>query len=118
MSDIQVLEEESLSMSEIRAALKKIKKRDEELGFRANKAEEYLDSFSLLKEKEVEELFAKLDKLDIPRFKPMYIHKLIDLLPTTPEEVKMVLQGYPLTISAENIGKIAKVLKDVVSEKK
>ena len=118
MTELTVLNEESISMSELRGSLKKIKKRDEELGFRANKAEEYLDSLSLLKEKETKELFAKIEKLKIPRFRTEYIFKIVDLLPTSPEEVKMILQGYPLTITAENVAKVAKVVKEYLPEKK
>lgn len=114
----KIIEEESITMSELKDALHKIKKRDEELGFRAGKTEEYLESFQLLKEKEAKELFAKIEKLNIPRFKKEYIDKMVDLLPESGDDVKMILQGYPLTITKENCDKIAKVIKGFLPEKK
>ncbi len=114
----QVLEEESITMSELKEELKNIKKRDTELSFRAGKTEEYLDNFHLLKEKEAKDLFEKINKLNIPRFKKEYIDKLIDIIPRNDDEIKMVLSGYPLTITNENVKKIAKVIDDFLPEKK
>jgi len=105
-------------MSELKESLKNIKKRDGELSFRATKTEEYLDSFSLLKEKEAKDLVESIEKLKIPRFKKEYVLKIVDLLPATSEDVKLILQGYPLSISDENVHAIAKVVKEFLPEKK
>jgi len=118
MGKPQILEEESMTMTELKSELSKIKKRDGELSFRAGKAEEYLDNFSLLKEKNANELFEKIEKLKIPRFKKEYTDKLIDVLPRNDDEIKMVLSAYPFTITNENVKKLAKVLKDYSQEKK
>ena len=112
MTNPELISETPISMSHLREALKHIKKRDEELNFRAGKTEEYLNSFVTLKPKEADELHKKLEELDIPRLKQEHIIKIIDLLPNTPDEVKLVLQGYTLTVTKENLKKIA----DVVSE--
>lgn len=118
MSKPQVLEEESITMTELKAVLKKIKKRDEELSYRAGKTAEYLDHFQTLTQKDAKALYDKLDKLNIPRMKKPYIDKLIDILPRDEDEVSMVLSAYPFTITKENVKKIVKVLDDFLPEKK
>jgi DNA-directed RNA polymerase subunit F len=118
MGKPQVLGEESISMVELKAELKDIKKRDGELSFRAAKTEEYLDSFHMLKEKEAKDLFESIDKLKIPRFRKNYVDKIIDVLPRNAEELKMVLSAYPLTITNENISKIMKCIEEYLPDAK
>lgn len=103
-------------MAELKEELKKIRKRDEELNFRAEKTEEYLNQFEVLKEKEAKELIKKLEALDIPRLKPEHMAKLVDILPMTPEEVKMVLQGYTVTVTKENMKKIADAIQEFIKK--
>lgn len=117
MGKPQVLEEESMTMSELKSELKKIKKRDEELSYRAGKTEEYLDSFSTIKDKEATELFEKIDKLKIPRMKKQYIDKLIDIMPLSTDEVSMVLSAYPFTVTKDNVTKIAKAVEGFLPKK-
>ncbi|RJQ16917.1 hypothetical protein C4573_02545 [Candidatus Woesearchaeota archaeon] len=114
----EVLEEQSISMAELKEALKAIKKRDEELSFRATKTEEYLDNFHILKVKEAEELAEAIDKLKIPRFKKEYVDKIVDILPRNDEELKLLLSAYPLTITSENIKKIMKIVEEYLPKKK
>jgi DNA-directed RNA polymerase subunit F len=112
MSKPEIIEEKPISMAELKEDLKKIKKRDEELNFRAEKTQEYLDQFVTIKDKEGKELAKKIEELDIPRLKPEHIIKLVDILPTTPEEVKIVLQGYTITVTKENLKRVADVIKE------
>ncbi|MEA2036206.1 MAG: hypothetical protein U9O94_01755 [Nanoarchaeota archaeon] len=110
MADLKILSEKAIDMNELRKELEKIKKRDKELNFRANKTEEYLQHFADLKNSE--ELFKKLDDLKIPRFREQHIAKIIDTLPKNAEDVKLILKAYPVTVSADSIKKIV----DVVSK--
>lgn len=103
-------------MAELSAELKKIKKRDKELSFRGTKTEEYLTQFAALDEDRARELFDKLNKLNIPRFKDIHIIKLLDLLPTNPEDVKIILQGYTVTVNQENLKKIAKTIEEFTAK--
>lgn len=109
MANAEVLEETPISMVELKAELKRIKKRDGELSFRANKTEEYLNQFSIDTQKHYKELFDALEKLKVPRLKDFHMIKLIDIKPQTADEVKMVLDAYTITVTAENCKKIAKV---------
>ncbi|MBU0461544.1 MAG: hypothetical protein KJ574_03075 [Nanoarchaeota archaeon] len=112
MTNQVIIKETPITMAELREQLKAIKKRDEEFSFRAGKTDEYLNHFVTLKLKEAEELINKIKALDIPRLKEEHIAKIVDLLPDHLEEVKSVLQGYTITVTKENLKKIA----DVVSE--
>ncbi|MFH1211931.1 MAG: hypothetical protein V1659_03295 [Candidatus Woesearchaeota archaeon] len=116
MTTFQILEKSPVSMSELRAELKKIKKRDGELSFRSNRTNDYLDNFSLLSKKDADSVFEDISKLNIPRLKPEYITKLVDLLPKSVEEVKVILSGYGLTINNENIQKMLDILKKYAPE--
>jgi DNA-directed RNA polymerase subunit F len=62
------------------------------------------------------ELFDKLNKLNVPRLKENHIVKLVDLLPITVDDVKLVLQGYTITVNQENIKKIAKTIEEFVAK--
>lgn len=112
MTNPEIITEMPMTMAELKSELKKIKKRDEELNFRAEKTEEYLSQFDVLKEKEAKELFKNIEGLDVPRLKPEHITKLIDILPTDPEEVRMVLQGYTITVTKENLKRIADAIQE------
>lgn len=107
-----IIKEEAMSLVDVRAELNKIKKRDEELGFRAGKTEDYLNHFVKLSEKQAQELTKKLEGLKIPRLKDIHIKKIIGILPKTAEELKVLLQGYTLTVKEDAIKKIVKVLED------
>ena len=100
-----------MSMSDLHTEMKRIKKRDEEVSFRVNKVEEYLGQFLQIKNKSHLELVGNIKKLEIPRLKTSHIIKIADILPTSPEEVKMALQGYPISLTGDSLKKIAKVVE-------
>ena len=112
MAKPELISETPITMVELKEGLAKIKERDGELNFRANKTEEYLNQFVKLSSKKLKELKDKLAALKITRFKEEHITKLTDLLPKTPAEVKVILQGYTLSVSNENAKKIADIIKE------
>jgi DNA-directed RNA polymerase subunit F len=112
MTKPQIMEETPITMAKLKEELKKIRKRDDALNFRAEKTEEYLSQFVTLKDKEAKDLYKKVEELDIPRLKPEHIVKIIDILPTTPEEVKLVLQGYTITVTKENLKRVADAIQE------
>ncbi|MBN1645558.1 hypothetical protein JW868_00795 [Candidatus Woesearchaeota archaeon] len=111
MADPEIIEKTPITITELKAELKSIKKRDEELSFRGNRTEEYVNMFASLSQKDVKELKKKIQELDIPRLKDEHIAKLIDVIPASVPELKIVLQGYTLTVSNENLDKIFKVMQ-------
>lgn len=106
-----VMSETPVTMAEAKTEIQKIKKRDNELNFRSTRTEEYLNIFAKLDKKQADELKEKLEKLKIPRLGLEHMIKITDILPQTVEELKVVLQGYPLTITKENMQKIVNAVK-------
>lgn len=115
---VKVISETPITMAELKEDLKKIKERDKELNFRANKTEEYLNMFSILEPEKAKELKEKVKKLEVPRLKEEHITKIVDMLPASPEEVKLILQGYTITVNQENLKKIADAVSPYTKKKK
>ncbi|HHE36418.1 MAG TPA: hypothetical protein ENL16_01230 [Candidatus Woesearchaeota archaeon] len=118
MTKPEVIEKHSINMAQLREELARIKKRDGELSFRGNKTEEYVSEFAILKPKQAEELFKKLEDLKIPRLKDTHINKIIDLMPASVEELKVIMQGYSLPVTNENLKKIIDTVSKYTPEKK
>lgn len=112
MGKVTILNEQPMSMAEVKDELGKIMKKKEELNFRANKTYDYLKEFSKLSNAKAKELREKIEALNIPRLKDEHIVKIVDTMPKAAEEVKVLLSGYTITISQDNAKKIA----DVVTE--
>ncbi|MBI2541723.1 hypothetical protein HYV80_03365 [Candidatus Woesearchaeota archaeon] len=110
MPDVQILSETPINLYHLKKELEKIKKRDSELNFRANRTEEYLQQVAT--HKNAEELFDKIVKLNIPRLKEQHVHKIVDIAPTTLNELKTLLQGYTITINNESMKKIVDVINE------
>jgi DNA-directed RNA polymerase subunit F len=118
MVNPEILSEEPISMVELKEEIEKIKKRDNELNFRVGKTEEYLTHFKTLSKSKHDELIKKIEKLDIPRLKNIHIKKIADLMPESIDDLKVILQGYTLTISNENVKKIVDVVNEFIEKKK
>ena len=102
----QIIEEFPLNIVEVKEMLKKIKERDTELNFRAQKTAEYLEAINTIKPKQAKELKEKLIALNIPRVKEQYVQKIIDIMPKTTDSVKTLFSGLNIAITADNIKKI------------
>jgi DNA-directed RNA polymerase subunit F len=111
---MQILSETPIPMSTVKEAIETIKKRDKEPNFRVKKMEEHLNSFSTLSSAKSKELIEKLTKLNVPRMKEMHIYKLVDLMPVSVEDLKMIIQPYALTVNNENLKKIVDTIKEYV----
>jgi len=109
---VTMISEEPISIYDLKKSLDEAKKRDGELGFRAAKTDEYLKNFAKLDEKKVEALRKKVEELNVPRLKNEHICKLIDVLPGDADDVRLVLNSYSVTITNENLAKIADVIKE------
>jgi len=115
MADMQVISETPIDTSYLKKELERIKKRDNELNFRANRTEEYLIQIGIAKNGD--ELFEKVQKLNISRLKDQHIHKIIDVMPTTVNDLKVVLQGYTVSLSNESMKKIVDTINDFLEKK-
>ncbi len=112
---MQIISETTINIYQLRKELERIKKRDNELNFRAAKTETYLNQITTIKNPD--ELFNKVLELNIPRLKEQHIHKIIDIAPTTLNELKLVLQSYTMTVSNESYKKIFDIIMEFSEEK-
>ncbi|MBI4144001.1 hypothetical protein HY486_02025 [Candidatus Woesearchaeota archaeon] len=101
----KILKEAPLNLAMVKELLEGIKKNGV-LNFRAQKTLEHAET-ARFSASQAKVLVEKLMKLEIPRFKEIYCHKLVDTAPTTSDEVKTVLSGYNLTLTKEHIQQIA-----------
>ncbi len=118
MSKPDVLEKIPMNLVEVKRELRAIKKRDGELSFRGGKTEEYVNLFSPLTQKDATELRKQVEALQITRLKPLHVQKIVDLLPRSVNELKVLLQGYAITVSTENLKKIADLTAEYAGKKK
>ena len=112
MAKPQLIEKRPVSLSEVKDILKKVHKRDGELNFRGGKTEDYVNEIASLPFKKANDCMKKIHDLDIPRLKPEHLVKIVDTLPETPEHLKIILSGYNVTITKDNLKRII----DVVDE--
>ena len=118
MFNPNIISETPISMAETRKQLQEIAKRDKELGFRAARTEEYFKMFVSLSHEKAAELEKKLEKLDIPRLKDVHIKKIVDLTPSTVNDVKLILQGYSISVAQASMKKIADTVAEFLPKKK
>ena len=110
----KVIEQSPISMTNLKIEIEKIKKRDKEPNIRVTKVEDYLNAMMPLSAAKEKQLIAAIKKLDIPRIKDDHIVKIADTLPKTVDDLKLVMQGYVISISNENMKKIVDALKGIV----
>lgn len=115
---MKIISEKPITMAELKQDIQKIKERDKELNFRAQKTEEYLNMFVDISPEKAKELGEKIEKLNIPRFKHEHIAKIIDTMPQSADELKSVLSAYPLTVTNENLKKIADIVSHYLPKSK
>jgi len=114
MANPQFIEQKSLSLIDVKKVLEKIEKRDKELNYLSNKAKEYLETFVKLDQKQKEELQKKLTGLNLTRLKEEHTAKIIDFLPKTVDELKVVLTAYPLSMPKKDQEAIVNAVKEFV----
>ncbi|MBT4651542.1 hypothetical protein HOC13_03390 [Candidatus Woesearchaeota archaeon] len=112
MVNPQFIEETPLTLSEIKEELTKVLKVDEELNYRSNRLKEFLENFPPLPKGKREQLHKKLIDLNIIRLKDTYTVKIIDFLPKDVEELKVILQGYPVSLTKKDQDAIIATVKE------
>ena len=112
MTNPQFIEEKPLSLVDVKELMNHIQKRDSELNPLSTRLHEYLDAFVTLSPSKKEELKKKLAGLELTRLKEEHFAKIIDFLPTTANELKVVLQAYPLSLPKKDQDSILGVVKE------
>ncbi|QQG38561.1 MAG: hypothetical protein HYS32_03060 [Candidatus Woesearchaeota archaeon] len=112
MGNVKILSEEPLTLSEVKTKLTEIKKRDKELSERGEKVREYLETFASLDTKKVKEIREKLVGLNIPRLKERHYAKVIDIMPTEIDSLRLLFSAEAVTVKQEDLKRIV----DIVNE--
>ena len=115
MANPKFIEEQPVSLVEVRNILHDAEKRYEELNYRSGKAKDFLDNFNIeLTIKKKEELSKKLIDLNLTRLKDIHITKIIDFLPKNVDDLKIIMQAYPVSFPKKDQDAILGVVKDFI----
>lgn len=112
MATPNFVEEKSLSLVDVKELLTVIEKRDGQLNHFSNKAKEYLEIFVKLSEAKKKEIEKKLAELELTRLKPEHIAKIIDFMPKDATDLKVLLQGYYVSLPKKDQESILAVVKN------
>lgn len=113
MTNPQFIGEKSLSLAEVKAWLEKIEKRDGTLNYLSGKSKDYVDGFAVPSSAKKGELHKKLADLQLARLKEEHINKIIDFLPQTVNELKIVLLAYPLSLPKKDQESVVAAVQEV-----
>ncbi|MBI2651350.1 hypothetical protein HYX01_02685 [Candidatus Woesearchaeota archaeon] len=112
---LEIISENPINTSKLKEKIAGVRQRDKEINFRAAKTEEHLEHITTLSNSSG--LFNKINEMGIPRLKEQHIHKIIDVMPATVNSLKVVLQGYTLSLSNDNMKKIVDTLNEFLAKK-
>jgi DNA-directed RNA polymerase subunit F len=108
MPELKIIKSIKMSLGQIAEALKPGKK--EELIPVQQKAFDHAVKFSKLNKSQELKLTEELTALEVPRMNDEHIATMVNILPKTTSELKVVFAGTKTTIAPENINKIQKIL--------
>ncbi len=106
-----------ITLAELKEEVEKIKQRDKEPSIRITRMEDYLNAFVEISPKQGKELHAAISKLAINRLKEEHICKIVDLLPKTANELKLVMQGTAVSLTNDAINKIVEAINEFLAKK-
>ncbi len=109
----KIISQTPVSMAELKLEIEKIRKREKEPSIRVTKVDDYLNSLSHISAEKEKKLIEEIKKLDVPRLKEEHIIKIADILPKTVDDLKLIMQGYVISISNDNLKKLVNVVNSV-----
>ena len=109
MANLEIINENPLSLQELKDKLDQIKKRDKDLNPRGIKVYDYINRFA---KKDTKKLKDSMSKLGILRLKDKHINKIVDISPKEVDELKAILSGENLTLKQEDLTKIVETIKN------
>ena len=113
MTAAKLIESKPVTLVQVKTAIDEMQKRDAELGYRATKVKDFLESFPpALNTKQKEDLHKKIDGLGLTRIREEQIAKIIDFLPQTSDDLRVVLAAYPLSLPKKDQDSIVSVIGD------
>lgn len=112
MSSPEIIEKRSVTLAEVKDMLHEIHERDEELTFRGGKTEDYINEVAQITGETAKKAIQTIMDLEVPRLKEAHIVKIIDVLPESSEHLKIIINGFNLTIKKEDLQKIVDALDE------
>ena len=106
-----------ITLAELKEEVVKIKERDKEPSIRITRMEDYLNAFVEITPQQGKELQAAISKLAINRLKDEQIAKIVDLLPKTANELKLIMQGSTVTLTNDAVSKIVEAINEFLAKK-
>ena len=106
-----------ITLAELKEEVEKIKQRDKEPSIRITRMEDYLNAFVQITPKQGKELHAAISKLEINRLKEEHISKIVDLLPKTASELKLLMQGSAVSLTNDAVNKIVEAINEFLAKK-
>jgi len=113
----KTISQDPITLAELKQEIEKIKQREKEPSIRVTRLEDYLNSFVELTPEQGKVLRAAITKLAINRLKEEHICKIVDILPKNVNELKMVMQGYALSLTNDNLNKIVETVNEFLNKK-
>ncbi len=112
MPSPQFLEQKPLALADVKKTISAIEQRDTELNFPSTRVKEYAELFVELSATKKESLHKKLTELQLTRLKEEHLTKIIDFLPKTANDLKIVLLAYPLSLPKKDQESIVAVVNE------
>ena len=106
-----------ITLAELKEEVEKIKQRDKEPSIRITRVEDYLNAFVEITPKQGKELRIAISKLEINRLKEEHISKIVDLLPRTANELKLIMQGSVVSLTNDAVNKIVEAINEFLAKK-
>jgi DNA-directed RNA polymerase subunit F len=110
MAEIEIVSQNPLTLAEVKSRLSKLAKEGEEPSTRVSRVMQYIDDFTEMKDKEVQELKKKFEELGIQRLKDKIIVKIIDVQPKSVDDLKILFIGENVTLKADDLNRIIEVI--------
>lgn len=107
-TNYEILSKEEVSLSE---ALDIVNKKETELTYREEKAQDYLKKNTKLSYEEFTKAKEAILALDIPRIEEIHIIKILNIMPTTGTELRAIVSHDGLVLVDETAKKLLDSLK-------
>ena len=113
----RIISQIPVTLAELKEEVTKIKQREKEPSIRITRMEDYLNAFVELTPEQGKELRAALTKLAINRLKDEHICKIVDVLPRSVNDLKVIMQGYALSLTNDASSKIVEAINEFLEKK-
>lgn len=113
----KIVSQTPVTLAELKDEVARMKQRDKEPSIRVTRMEDYLAAFIEISPEQGKALHAAITKLAINRLKEEHICKIVDLLPKTANELKVIMQGYAVSLTNDAISKIVELVNEFLAKK-